>query len=286
MSKYLICFGFVYFITGFKVGYLVWFASVFVFWFPTQAANDRIMAAVRAHPEVVVRCSSEFPFYPGAYQVCVHYQYICFVHIWRACVHVRTDVWMACAQCARIRKRWSAARPNFPSTPVLIRCAHVDVLPVTGVCLFACACSSGARASACGCACVCMCMCMCVCVYVCVLVCDRVCEGEWRAFAFVSQLLYSHCEAGSKVCARDEVRTCACVLVQVCICLLLKAHQSQHALITSICVWVQLAKYVREKKFGRIIEVEAGFWHSSDLDPNKAINWKRIIATNGEVTLG
>ena len=36
------------------------------------------------------------------------------------------------------------------------------------------------------------------------------------------------------------------------------------------------------KKFGQIIEVEAGFHHSSDLDPNKAINWKRMIAVNGE----
>jgi predicted dehydrogenase len=34
--------------------------------------------------------------------------------------------------------------------------------------------------------------------------------------------------------------------------------------------------------FGRIIEVEAGFHHSSDLDPNKPINWKRMIAVNGE----
>jgi predicted dehydrogenase len=37
-----------------------------------------------------------------------------------------------------------------------------------------------------------------------------------------------------------------------------------------------------EQKFGRIIEVEAGFHHSSDLDPNKAINWKRMVAVNGE----
>jgi len=44
----------------------------------------------------------------------------------------------------------------------------------------------------------------------------------------------------------------------------------------------QLAQWVREGKFGRIIEVEAGFWHSSDLDPNKPINWKRIVAANGE----
>ena len=39
---------------------------------------------------------------------------------------------------------------------------------------------------------------------------------------------------------------------------------------------------VNEGRFGRIIEVEAGFWHSSDLNPDKAINWKRRIATNGE----
>ena len=32
---------------------------------------------------------------------------------------------------------------------------------------------------------------------------------------------------------------------------------------------------------GRIIEVEAGFLHSSDLNPEKPINWKRRIATNG-----
>lgn len=44
----------------------------------------------------------------------------------------------------------------------------------------------------------------------------------------------------------------------------------------------QLIQWVEENKFGKIIEVEAGFWHSSDLDPTKAINWKRRIATNGE----
>lgn len=40
--------------------------------------------------------------------------------------------------------------------------------------------------------------------------------------------------------------------------------------------------YGRIGRFGRIIEVEAGFWHSSDLNPEKPINWKRRIATNGE----
>lgn len=34
--------------------------------------------------------------------------------------------------------------------------------------------------------------------------------------------------------------------------------------------------------FGRIIEVEAGFLHSSDLDPNKPINWKRMVEFNGQ----
>ena len=34
-------------------------------------------------------------------------------------------------------------------------------------------------------------------------------------------------------------------------------------------------EYDREGRFGRIIEVEAGFLHSSDLDPKKPINWKR-----------
>jgi predicted dehydrogenase len=44
----------------------------------------------------------------------------------------------------------------------------------------------------------------------------------------------------------------------------------------------QLVQWLREGRFGRIIEVEAGFWHSSDLDPRKPINWKRRVATNGE----
>ena len=34
--------------------------------------------------------------------------------------------------------------------------------------------------------------------------------------------------------------------------------------------------------FGKIFEVNSGFMHSSDLDPNKPINWKRIVKMNGE----
>ena len=33
--------------------------------------------------------------------------------------------------------------------------------------------------------------------------------------------------------------------------------------------------------FGRIIEVNAGFLHGSDLDPQKPINWKRMVEYNG-----
>jgi predicted dehydrogenase len=34
--------------------------------------------------------------------------------------------------------------------------------------------------------------------------------------------------------------------------------------------------------FGRIIEVDSGFLHCGDLDPQKPINWKRTIESNGE----
>ncbi|MCC2684090.1 MAG: hypothetical protein K0R75_989 [Paenibacillaceae bacterium] len=44
----------------------------------------------------------------------------------------------------------------------------------------------------------------------------------------------------------------------------------------------RLGQWIADNRFGTILEVEAGFWHSSDLDPNKPINWKRRIATNGE----
>jgi len=44
----------------------------------------------------------------------------------------------------------------------------------------------------------------------------------------------------------------------------------------------RIARWIREGRFGRIIDVEVGFWHSSDLNPQKPINWKRRIATNGE----
>jgi predicted dehydrogenase len=44
----------------------------------------------------------------------------------------------------------------------------------------------------------------------------------------------------------------------------------------------RLIRYLDENRFGQIIEVSAGLLHSSDLDPNKKINWKRMVAVNGE----
>ncbi len=43
----------------------------------------------------------------------------------------------------------------------------------------------------------------------------------------------------------------------------------------------RIGDLLQSGRFGRIIEVNAGFQHSSDLDPNKPINWKRQIEFNG-----
>jgi len=44
----------------------------------------------------------------------------------------------------------------------------------------------------------------------------------------------------------------------------------------------QMHKYILANPWGRIIEVNSGYLHSSDLNFNKAINWKRTLAINGE----
>jgi predicted dehydrogenase len=44
----------------------------------------------------------------------------------------------------------------------------------------------------------------------------------------------------------------------------------------------KICDMIEAKAFGQIIEVNNGYLHSSDLDPNKAINWKRMIDVNGE----
>ncbi len=43
-----------------------------------------------------------------------------------------------------------------------------------------------------------------------------------------------------------------------------------------------LINYVKSGKTGRILEVRSGFCHSSDMNPEKPINWKRKIEVNGE----
>ena len=45
---------------------------------------------------------------------------------------------------------------------------------------------------------------------------------------------------------------------------------------------MQLFRWAKEGRFGRVFEVEAGYWHCSDLNPQKPINWKRRVATCGE----
>jgi len=42
-----------------------------------------------------------------------------------------------------------------------------------------------------------------------------------------------------------------------------------------------VARWIAEGRAGRILEVRSLFLHSSDLDPDKPINWKRVAATNG-----
>jgi predicted dehydrogenase len=44
----------------------------------------------------------------------------------------------------------------------------------------------------------------------------------------------------------------------------------------------RIGRMITAGALGRIIEVDAGFLHSSDLDPQKPLNWKRMIRCNGE----
>ena len=44
----------------------------------------------------------------------------------------------------------------------------------------------------------------------------------------------------------------------------------------------RIIRFAQQGSLGEILEVEAGFMHSSDLDQNKTINWKRIVEINGE----
>ena len=44
----------------------------------------------------------------------------------------------------------------------------------------------------------------------------------------------------------------------------------------------RIGKMLEDGTFGQIIEANTGFFHSSDFNPEKPINWKRMIAFNGE----
>lgn len=44
----------------------------------------------------------------------------------------------------------------------------------------------------------------------------------------------------------------------------------------------RIGRLIEERAFGRILGVNAGFMHSSDLDPKKPLNWKRMVQFNGE----
>ena len=44
----------------------------------------------------------------------------------------------------------------------------------------------------------------------------------------------------------------------------------------------RMIAWIREGRFGRVIEVRAGFNHSSDMDVTKPINWKRVVEICGE----
>lgn len=44
----------------------------------------------------------------------------------------------------------------------------------------------------------------------------------------------------------------------------------------------ELVRDLRSGRFGKVIEVRSSFCHSSDMDINKPINWKRRVETNGE----
>jgi predicted dehydrogenase len=44
----------------------------------------------------------------------------------------------------------------------------------------------------------------------------------------------------------------------------------------------RIGRMIEAEAFGPLLEVHADFRHSSDLDPDKPINWKRMVAFNGE----
>jgi predicted dehydrogenase len=45
----------------------------------------------------------------------------------------------------------------------------------------------------------------------------------------------------------------------------------------------KVIQFLRDKQYGKVLEIRVGFHHSSDLDPLKPINWKRQVKTCGEI---
>lgn len=45
----------------------------------------------------------------------------------------------------------------------------------------------------------------------------------------------------------------------------------------------KLWSMMQERPLGRLLEIRSGFWHASDLDPSKPINWKRQNQFCGEI---
>jgi predicted dehydrogenase len=45
----------------------------------------------------------------------------------------------------------------------------------------------------------------------------------------------------------------------------------------------RVAQYVKSGRLGKPLEVRSCFWHASDLDPSKPVNWKRQVRTCGEI---
>lgn len=60
---------------------------------------------------------------------------------------------------------------------------------------------------------------------------------------------------------------------------LLARCSSQYAFFPAV---QRIGDMIAGRAFGRILEVNCGFLHSSDLDPQKPINWKRQVELNGE----
>ncbi len=66
----------------------------------------------------------------------------------------------------------------------------------------------------------------------------------------------------------------------------IKAHPDVFVRGTSHSVFFpamqRIGEMIEKDAFGRILEVNSGFLHSSDMDVNKPINWKRMLKFNGE----